>query len=111
MSSSVARLFQSSRSTAFTTRHSTSPKKRPGSPSTTASMRVPPPDSLSTFFVERPIEEVFDYLTDLERVPEWQTNVLFLQLQDPGETPACRRKFSGQKTRGSRSSPTEFESS
>ncbi len=34
-----------------------------------------------SIFVERPIEEVFAYLTDLDRVPEWQTNVLFLQLQ------------------------------
>jgi len=34
--------------------------------------------------VERPVEEVFAYLTDLERVPDWQTNVLFLQLQSSG---------------------------
>jgi uncharacterized protein YndB with AHSA1/START domain len=55
-----------------------------------------------SIFVERPIEEVFAYLTDLERVPEWQTNVLFLQLQSPGGLrPGARlvelRKFLGRK--------------
>jgi uncharacterized protein YndB with AHSA1/START domain len=55
-----------------------------------------------TVFVERAIEEVFAYLTDLERVSEWQTNVLFLQLQGPGRLrPGARlvelRKFLGRK--------------
>lgn len=55
-----------------------------------------------SIFVEHPIEEVFAYLTDLERVPEWQTNVLFLQLQSPGglRTGAKLvelRKFLGRK--------------
>jgi len=55
-----------------------------------------------SIFVERPIEEVFAYLTDLERVPEWQTNVLFLQAQSPGglRTGAQLvelRKFLGRK--------------
>src|SRR5581483_4858304 len=55
-----------------------------------------------SILVELPIEEVFAYLTNLERVPEWQTNVLFLQLQSGG---ALRkgaqlvelRKFLGRK--------------
>lgn len=51
--------------------------------------------------VERPIEEVFAYLTDLERVPEWQTNVLFLQLQSGSLRPGAQlvelRKFLGRK--------------
>jgi uncharacterized protein YndB with AHSA1/START domain len=55
-----------------------------------------------SIFVERPIEEVFAYLTDLERVPEWQTNVLFLQLQStgslrPGAQLVELRKFLGRK--------------
>jgi uncharacterized protein YndB with AHSA1/START domain len=55
-----------------------------------------------TVFIERPIEEVFAYLTDLERVPEWQTNVLFLQLQGPGGLRTGARlvelrKFLGRK--------------
>jgi uncharacterized protein YndB with AHSA1/START domain len=55
-----------------------------------------------SIFVERPIEEVFGYLTDLERVPEWQTNVLFLQLQGsgglrPGAQLVELRKFLGRK--------------
>jgi len=55
-----------------------------------------------SIFVERPIEEVFAYLTDLERVPEWQTNVLFLQLQSPGRLRAGARlvelrKFLGRQ--------------
>lgn len=55
-----------------------------------------------SIFVERPIEEVFAYLTDLERVPEWQTNVLFLQLQSgtslrPGVQLVELRKFLGRK--------------
>jgi carbon monoxide dehydrogenase subunit G len=55
-----------------------------------------------SIFVERPIEEVFAYLTDLERVPEWQTNVLFLQLQGPGGLRTGARlvelrKFLGRK--------------
>jgi uncharacterized protein YndB with AHSA1/START domain len=53
-------------------------------------------------YIERPIEEVFGYLTDLERVPEWQTNVLFLQLQGPGSLRTGARlvelrKFLGRK--------------
>jgi uncharacterized protein YndB with AHSA1/START domain len=56
----------------------------------------------ASIHVERPAEEVFAYLTDLERVPEWQTNVLFLQLQSPGglRTGAKLvelRKFLGRK--------------
>jgi uncharacterized protein YndB with AHSA1/START domain len=51
--------------------------------------------------VERPVEEVFAYLTDLERVPEWQTNVLFLQLQSgtlrQGAKLVELRKFLGRK--------------
>jgi len=55
-----------------------------------------------SIFVERPIEEVFAYLTDLDRVPEWQTNVLFLQLQSPGGLRTGARlvelrKFLGRK--------------
>jgi uncharacterized protein YndB with AHSA1/START domain len=55
-----------------------------------------------SIFVERPVEEVFAYLTDLERVPEWQTNVLFLQLQSggglrPGAQLVELRKFLGRK--------------
>ncbi len=55
-----------------------------------------------SIFVERPIEEVFAYLTDLERVPEWQTNVLFLQAQSPGGLRTGAhfvelRKFLGRK--------------
>ena len=55
-----------------------------------------------SIFVERPIEEVFGYLTDLERVPEWQTNVLFLQIQGtgglrPGAQLIELRKFLGRK--------------
>jgi hypothetical protein len=55
-----------------------------------------------SIFVERPVEEVFAYLTDLERVPEWQTSVLFLQLQSPGGLRAGAklvelRKFLGRK--------------
>jgi uncharacterized protein YndB with AHSA1/START domain len=55
-----------------------------------------------SIFVERPIEEVFAYLTDLERVPEWQTNVLFLQLQSGGSLRTGAqlvelRKFLGRK--------------
>ena len=30
------------------------------------------------------MDEVFAYLTDVERVPEWQTNVLFLRLESAG---------------------------
>jgi uncharacterized protein YndB with AHSA1/START domain len=51
--------------------------------------------------VERPIAEVFAYLTDLDRVPEWQTNVLFLQLQSGSLRPGAQlvelRKFLGRK--------------
>jgi carbon monoxide dehydrogenase subunit G len=55
-----------------------------------------------SIFVERPIEEVFAYLVDLERVPEWQTNVLFLQLESPGSLRLGARlielrKFLGRK--------------
>lgn len=55
-----------------------------------------------SIFVERPIEEVFAYLTDLGRVPEWQTNVLFLQLQSGGTLRTGAhlvelRKFLGRK--------------
>lgn len=54
-----------------------------------------------SIFVERPIEEVFAYLTDLERVPEWQTNVLFLQLQSGSLRTGAKlvelRKFLGRK--------------
>lgn len=55
-----------------------------------------------SIFVERPIEEVFAYLTDLDRVPEWQTNVLFLQPQSAGGLRAGAqlvelRKFLGRK--------------
>jgi len=55
-----------------------------------------------SIFVERPVEEVFAYLTDLERVPEWQTNVLFLQLQSggglrPGAQLVELRKLLGRK--------------
>jgi uncharacterized protein YndB with AHSA1/START domain len=55
-----------------------------------------------SIFVERPIEEVFAYLTNLELVPEWQTNVLFLQPQSPGGLrPGAQlvelRKFLGRK--------------
>jgi hypothetical protein len=55
-----------------------------------------------SIFVERPIEEVFAYLTDLERVPDWQTNVLFLQLQGSGGLRTGARlvelrKFLGRK--------------
>jgi uncharacterized protein YndB with AHSA1/START domain len=55
-----------------------------------------------SIFVDRPVGEVFTYLTDLERVPEWQTSVLFLQLQTPGglRTGAKLvelRKFLGRK--------------
>ena len=54
-----------------------------------------------SIFVERPIEEVFAYLTDLEHVPEWQTNVLFLQLQSGSLRPGAKlvelRKFLGRK--------------
>jgi uncharacterized protein YndB with AHSA1/START domain len=51
--------------------------------------------------VERPIEEVFAYLTDLDRVPDWQTNVLFLQLQSSSLRTGAKlvelRKFLGRK--------------
>lgn len=55
-----------------------------------------------SIFVERPIEEVFAYLTDLDRVPESQTNVLFLQSQSPGGLRTGARlvelrKFLGRK--------------
>jgi uncharacterized protein YndB with AHSA1/START domain len=55
-----------------------------------------------SIFVERPIGEVFAYLTDLENVPEWQTNVLFLQLESPGRLRVGARlielrKFLGRK--------------
>ncbi len=54
-----------------------------------------------SIFVERPIEEVFAYLTDLERVPEWQTNVLFLQLQSGTMRAGAKlvelRKFLGRR--------------
>jgi uncharacterized protein YndB with AHSA1/START domain len=55
-----------------------------------------------SIFVERPIEVVFAYLTDIERVPEWQANVLFLSLESPaGLRPGARlielRKFLGRK--------------
>jgi hypothetical protein len=55
-----------------------------------------------SIFVERPIGEVFAYLTNLERVPDWQTNVLFLQLQSSGGMRAGARlvelrKFLGRK--------------
>ena len=55
-----------------------------------------------SIFVERPIEEVFAYLTAVESVPEWQTNVLFLQLESPGGLRAGARlielrKFLGRK--------------
>jgi uncharacterized protein YndB with AHSA1/START domain len=66
-----------------------------------------------SIFVERPVEEVFAYLTDLERVPEWQTNVLFLQLQSsgslrPGAQLVELRKFLGRKVE-SVVEVTEFE--
>jgi uncharacterized protein YndB with AHSA1/START domain len=56
----------------------------------------------ASILVERPIEEVFAYLTDLECVPEWQTNVLFLQLDVPGRLRVGARlielrKFLGRK--------------
>ncbi len=51
--------------------------------------------------VERPIEEVFAYLTDLDRVPDWQSNVLFLQLQSSSMRTGAKlvelRKFLGRK--------------
>jgi carbon monoxide dehydrogenase subunit G len=51
--------------------------------------------------VERPIEEVFAYLTDLDRVPDWQSNVLFLQLQSGSMRTGAKlvelRKFLGRK--------------
>jgi len=51
--------------------------------------------------VERPIEEVFAYLTDLDRVPDWQTNVLYLQLQSSSMRTGAKlvelRKFLGRK--------------
>jgi carbon monoxide dehydrogenase subunit G len=54
-----------------------------------------------SIFVERPVDEVFAYLTDLERVPEWQTNVLFIQLQSGSLRPGAKlvelRKFLGRK--------------
>jgi hypothetical protein len=55
-----------------------------------------------SILVERPIQEVFAYLTDLEHVPDWQTNVLFLQLDSAGGLrPGARlielRKFLGRK--------------
>jgi uncharacterized protein YndB with AHSA1/START domain len=55
-----------------------------------------------SIFIERPIEEVFAYLTDLECAPEWQTNVLFLQLESPGGLRVGARlielrKFLGRK--------------
>ena len=53
-----------------------------------------------SIFVERPIEEVFGYLTDLDSVPEWQTNVLFLQLDSPGGLRVGARLIELRKFRG-----------
>ena len=55
-----------------------------------------------SIFVERPIQEVFAYLTDLDHVPDWQTNVLFLQLDSSGGMRSGARlielrKFLGRK--------------
>ena len=52
--------------------------------------------------VERPIEEVFAYLTDPETLPEWQTTVLAVRLETDGPMgPGSRieetRKFLGRR--------------
>ena len=55
-----------------------------------------------TIVVERPIEEVFAYLTDPARVPEWQSSALEAHLEGEGPMRAGsrvleKRKFLGRQ--------------
>ena len=53
-----------------------------------------------TVEIDRPIDEVFAYLTDLERLPEWQASVSEVQVDGPVE-PGSRfrdvREFMGRR--------------
>ena len=55
-----------------------------------------------TIVIERPIEEVFAYLTDPARIPEWQSSALEARLEDDGpmragSTVIEERKFLGRR--------------
>lgn len=50
--------------------------------------------------VDRPVEEVFAYATDVSKVPEWQTSALEAHVDGPmqaGATGAIVRKFLGRR--------------
>lgn len=50
--------------------------------------------------VDRPVEEVFAYATDVSKVPEWQTSALEARVDGPmqaGATGAIVRKFLGRR--------------
>jgi hypothetical protein len=50
--------------------------------------------------VDRPVEEVFAYATDVSKVPEWQTSALEARVDGPmqaGATGAIMRKFLGRR--------------
>jgi uncharacterized protein YndB with AHSA1/START domain len=50
--------------------------------------------------VDRPVEEVFAYATDVSEVPEWQTSALEARVDGPmqaGATGAIVRKFLGRR--------------
>ena len=50
--------------------------------------------------VDRPVEEVFAYATDVSKVPEWQTSALEARVDAPmqaGATGAIVRKFLGRR--------------
>src|SRR5215217_6875783 len=60
--------------------------------------------------VDRPVEDVFAYATDVSKVPEWQTSALEARVDGPmqaGATGAIVRKFLGRRIE-STSGPVQF---